>query len=126
MTTATTHFTRVATIFVTLNARGVDRARPETRIFIAWIGAVAGALRINTDAAQDPAYVPLPTTVLDDHAMRLTIRELTEAARAVPAPENVADDWHEAIDALACVAGALCNGLPRHAEAMVSSRGGAA
>ncbi len=122
--TATTHFGRVVAIFATLNARSVDPDKSETRLFFAWLGTVACALKISTGDAQ--AHTILCGVVLDDHAMRLTIRALTEAARAVPAPENVADDWHEAIDALACVAGALCNSLPRHAEAMVSSRGGAA
>ncbi len=124
MTTDTTHFGRVVAVFSTLNARGVDRDTSETRLFFAWLGTVACALKIHTGEAQ--SFAVLGGVVLDDHALRLTMRELTEAARAVPAPENVADDWHTALDALACVAGALCNSLPRRPEAMVSSRGGAA
>ena len=126
MTTATTHFGRVVAIVSTLNARGVDTRTPEARLFFSWLGAVAGALRINVDLAHGGAGQVLSDLEVDDHALRLTMRELTEAARAVPAPAEVTDDWHTALDALACVAGALCNVLPRRPEAMVSSRGGAA
>ncbi len=124
MTTDTTHFGRVVAVFSTLNARGVDPDTAEMRLFYAWLGTVACALKIRTGEAQ--AHTILCGVVLDDHALRLTMRELTEAARAVPAPAEVTDDWHTALDALACVAGALCNVLPRRPEAMVSSRGGAA
>ncbi len=124
MTTATTHFGRVVAIFAALESRDLDPDTLQARMFMAWIGTVMCVLDIKKHEVS--ARLPVGGAPLDDHAMRLTIRELTEAARAVPAPENVADDWHEAIDALACVAGALCNSLPRHAEAMVSSLGGAA
>ena len=124
MTTATTHFGRVVTIFSTLNVRGIDQNTTEARLFFAWLGTVATALQIEIGYAQ--VLVQIGGVVLDDHALRLTMRELTEAARAVPAPAEVTDDWHTALDALACVAGALCNVLPRRPEAMVSSRGGAA
>ena len=124
MTADTTHFGRVVAIFATLNDRGVDPDTAETRLFYSWLGTVACALKIRTGEAQ--AFAVIGGVVLDDHALRLTMRKLTEAARAVPAPAEVTDDWHTAIDALACVAGALCNVLPRRPEAKVSSRGGAA
>lgn len=108
-----THFGRLVSLFVTLNHRNVDGDSVETRLFFAWMGTVACALNLPTMVAQQRAM--FAGAELDDHAMRLTVRELTEAARAVAVPEAVATEWRGALDALAIVADRVCNDLPRKA-----------
>ena len=108
-----THVDRLVAIFVTLNSRGVEADCVETRLFFAWIGTVACALCLPTMHAQQQATFVRDVAPLDDHGMRLVVRELTEAARAASVPENVAEEWRGALDALAIVADRVCNNLPR-------------
>lgn len=106
-----TPFDRCVEILATIAVRRVDTSTVEARLFVAWLDVVGHALAIPLAVAQVRAM--FRSTELDDHAMRLAVRELTEAARAVTVPDGVAGEWRGALDALAIVADKVCNDLPR-------------